>query len=479
MAQAGSRMAAARLRPSRRAFAAVARIAQPLPSTHPHLLAPGELTPGVPASEYAARRLALAAALPEGAIAVFPSAPPAYMGHDVPHPYHQNTDFFWLTGFLEPSSLVACSKREGEPRWHMFVRPTSKAEEVWDGPRAGLAGAAEHFLPEGDVHATATAGKVLAQEVARGASALYYDSAANEKLDLQLSALRAACAEARLTPRSSARITHRLRLHKSAREQELMRRSASMCAAAFGSVMRGSVGAADRGLGEGTLAAHFEFEVKMRGAERLAYPCVVAGGPNAVALHYMHNDALLQPGQLLLMDAGCSFHGYCSDLTRTWPLSGRYSDAQRAVYEAVLDVNRQCIAACRADGSTSLSSLHRLSLRLTFRHLVALGIISPDDSSGASRCQRYYPHAIGHWLGLDVHDTPAVETSVPLEPGMVITIEPGLYFPLDDPAIPEWCRGIGIRVEDDVLVTDGDPLVLTAAAPKEVADVESALLDGI
>jgi len=287
-------------------------------------------------------------------------------------------------------------------------------------------------------------------------------------------------AEPKLATTPPDRFVQPLRLRKSAAEVALMRRSAIVCADAMNDTIRASAGAAARGLSEGVLAATFEFGVRLGGAERLAYPCVVAGGANAVTLHYMHNDAVLRPNEMLLMDAGASLHGYCSDLTRTWPLGGRYSAAQRALYEAVLDVNERIIDACVADGKTSLNSLHRLSLQWTYEHLVSMGLLNRNDRQSYARCQRYYPHAIGHWLGLDVHDTPAVTSSTVLEPGMVVTVEPGLYFPVDDPQLPDWCKGIGIRIEDDVLVcADGaPPEVLTARAPKRPDEVEALMQGG-
>ena len=270
-----------------------------------------------------------------------------------------------------------------------------------------------------------------------------------------------------ISTRNPRLLAERLRVKKSAAEQSLMRQSAELSAKSFGAVMRASRHAARRGLSEAVLAAQFEFECRVGGAERLAYPSVVAGGENATVLHYMHNDATLADGSLMLMDAGASLHGYSSDITRTWPLSGRFSAAQRDLYAAVLDVNLRVIAACQADGTTSLNSLHRLSMQYTFENLVSLGVLKRDDPQAFARCQRWYPHAIGHWLGLDVHDTPSVSSSAPLEPGMVVTVEPGLYFGAEDSDAPSWCRGIGIRIEDDVLITAAAGEVLSGSVPKE------------
>ena len=270
-------------------------------------------------------------------------------------------------------------------------------------------------------------------------------------------------------------LAEKLRLKKSAAEQSLMRQSAELSAKSHGSVMRASRRAAQRGLSEAVLSAQFEFECRVAGAERLAYPSVVAGGENATVLHYMHNDATLADGSLLLMDAGASLHGYSSDITRTWPLSGRFSAAQRDLYAAVLDVNERVILACQADGTTSLNSLHRLSVQYTFENLASLGVLKRDDPQAFARCQRWYPHAIGHWLGLDVHDTPSVSSSAPLEPGMVVTVEPGLYFGAEDGDAPAWCQGVGIRIEDDVLITAAAGEVLSCGVPKEPSAVEELM----
>ncbi|KAL1527028.1 hypothetical protein AB1Y20_015715 [Prymnesium parvum] len=467
-------------------------IAQPLAATHPHLMSAGETTPGVSADEYSARRRALAEALPPGGLALFPSAAPAYMSHDVQLPYYPDSDLFYLCGFAEQAALLACvapRAAAAPPRWLLFVRPSCAEEEVWDGARAGVDGARTHILPDGAVHPLEAAARVLCAEVSRGdVGALLCDEArrgdAGARRDARLAPVLAQVLEAcgaAAVPRLSARaLVHSLRVRKSAAERSLMAASAALCARAFGEVMRASVGAAARGATEGVLAAHFEFSARLEGAERLAYPCVVAGGENAVTLHYMHNNAVLSPGSMLLMDAGASYHSYCSDITRTWPLNGRFDAAQRALYEAVLDVNQRCIEAVRADGQTSLASLHATSVQLTLEHLISLGILRRDDRQAYAKCQRYYPHAIGHWLGLEVHDCPTVGSNQPLQEGMVITIEPGLYFPRDDPELPDWCKGIGIRIEDDVLVNapGTSATVLTHAAPKQPADIEEMLAAG-
>ena len=476
------------------------RCAQPTPPTHPHLLSTGEVTPGLSANEFAARRAKFAELLPPHTMALFPAAPRAYMSHDVPFPHHQDTDLLYLSGLQEHSSLLACVKPSADSaaaRWHLFVRPSSPAEEMWDGPRAGVAGAQSFFLSEGETHALGDASSVLAAELNSSSSSssgsssggpgstkpmqLMYAADRNPTIHAALRSTLIGAAQARGRPGIDAhtahRLVHRMRVHKSDAEIELMRRSGAVGADSMRSTMHASTRAAARGMTEAALAATFEFEIRLHGAERLAYPCVVAGGENAVTLHYMHNNCVMDQQSLLLMDAGSSLHGYCSDVTRTWPLGGKFSEGQAALYEAVLDVNERIIDACVADGRTSLNTLHRMSLQLMYEHLLRLGILQRDDPHAARKCQTYYPHAIGHWLGLDVHDTPSVESSVPLEPNMVVTVEPGLYIPADDESAPAWARGIGIRIEDDVLIKDagGPPEVLTRGAPKRVDEIEALL----
>jgi len=395
------------------------------------------------------------------------------MSHDVPYsPYVPHADMWYLCGFAEPFSAIACVKRRGgEAYWHLFVKPNCPEEELWEGALAGVQGAKDHILPEGSVHSISDSSAVLRAACEEEGIRLLLVDQVLGKNQMQLEATRSmldVAAARSLLVASPKPYVEQLRVRKSAAEAKLMQGSASAAAAAFRQTMAASRVLALGGVTEAALAATFEYECRLRGAERLAYPCVVASGDKAVTLHYMHNNKQLVPGELLLMDAGCSKHGYASDITRTWPLSGTYSQAQAALYAAVLDVNKKCINAV-AHGET-LTSLHHLSVRLTYEHLRDLNILQD-----ASRLQRYYPHAIGHWLGIDVHDTSCVPGSTPLRPGMVITIEPGLYFPSDDESVPAWCRGIGIRIEDDVLVNSDGVTVLTAHAPKEIDHVESAV----
>ncbi|EOD38478.1 hypothetical protein EMIHUDRAFT_224570 [Emiliania huxleyi CCMP1516] len=385
----------------------------------------------------------MASRLPRGSVALFAPAPLAYMSHDVPYPFQQAPDLHYLCGFAEPSCLLACVKRGGgdggrssgsgvdapdDAEWLLFA--------LWDGPRAGIDGARRHILPDGEVLKIGAAPTALlrildAMDASRGDTAirpgLLFDVDRNPQLTAALRPVLEWCKERQLRVTRAAAHVQPLRLLKSDAEAALMARAADATAEA------------------------------LRGCGRLAYPCVVASGVRACTLHYMHNNALLSPG---------SFGGYSADITRTWPLSGTFTPEQRDVYSAVLSVNEACIAAAKGDGGTSIASLHHLSLRLTHE-------------------------AGGHYLGLDVHDTPLASQSQPLLPGMAphplerfgglaLTVEPGLYFPPDDPQLPAWCRGIGVRIEDDIVIgSDGAARVLTTRAPKAVAEVEEAVRRGL
>eukprot|EP00854_Cymbomonas_tetramitiformis_P000857 gene857-1349_t len=248
----------------------------------------------------------------------------------------------------------------------------------------------------------------------------------------------------------------------SAEEVEVMRRSAELSAAAMSRCMAESHG----GVEENTLASIFEYDTRRGGAQRMAYPQVVAGGASANIIHYSRNDKAVLDGEMVLMDAGCEYYGYASDITRTWPVNGRFTSAQREVYEAVLDVHRQCLEAS-VEGGT-LRELHYLSVRTLSEALRQFGL----PHSGSSY-RRFYPHNLGHWLGLDTHDVAHVSLDRPMEPGVVLTVEPGLYIP-DADDIPKGLRGIGVRLEDDIVVTGKGPAdVLTKNVPLDPEDVEA------
>lgn len=258
-----------------------------------------------------------------------------------------------------------------------------------------------------------------------------------------------------------------LRWIKSPAERAALRHSAHAATRAIRSCIAATT--ADNTTSEADLAALFRFKCDLAGAERLAYPSVVASGADACTVHYGRNDKRLRRGDLLLMDAGCEVGGYASDVSRTWPVSGRFSPAQRVVYAHVLEVHQACIAACVA-GAT-LRDIHSLSVRMLSTALQDLGV-GRDANMVTGGYMPFYPHSVGHWLGLDTHDASSVAHDIPLEPGVVLTIEPGLYLAAG-PHVPPEFADIGIRIEDDVLIgADGRAEVLSAEAPTDIAAIE-------
>jgi Xaa-Pro aminopeptidase len=271
--------------------------------------------------------------------------------------------------------------------------------------------------------------------------------------------------------RSIAPEVHKLRVIKSEAEIRLMRMSASIAAQSFQEVLKRG----RPGMSELEIGARMEYECKQRGAERMAYPPVVGAGNRATILHYLANSHIASDGDLVLMDAGCEYHGYASDITRTWPINGRFTKAQRQLYEAVHRVQTSCIQ-CVKPGIT-LNQVNNTAEILLADELEKLNVVKKSIFSGQTKqaVHLLFPHHIGHYLGLDTHDTPTISRDTPLQPGMVITIEPGVYFAKQSSQLPEKFKGVGIRIEDDVLVTENGCEVLTSDISASVDEVERLL----
>jgi intermediate cleaving peptidase 55 len=220
------------------------------------------------------------------------------------------------------------------------------------------------------------------------------------------------------------------------------------------------------GMGEHEIQAYLEFKCKVRGADTMAYVPVVAGGANALVIHYVVNNAIVNDGELILCDAGAEFGGYCADITRTFPVNGKFSPAQREIYSAVLEANTLAVSRCRA-GGMSLDAIHNESVQNLYEAVCDIF----ERQITLKEMQSFYPHHIAHYLGLDVHDTFSISRDIPLKAGMVVTMEPGLYIPNDKEKYGEYA-GIGVRIEDDILITEGEPIVLSAGSPKEINEIE-------
>ncbi|XP_026201695.1 xaa-Pro aminopeptidase 3 [Anabas testudineus] len=453
-------------------------LGQPSPFTHPHLIKHGEVTPGLSQTEYELRRHRLAALIEAQADRFGPSAsssthvvlvlshPTRFMSNDIPYPFHQNQDFLYLSGILEPDSALVLYGKGRPDQAILFVPRRDPGRELWDGPRSGKDGAAALTGIE-RVHSTEELGVVL--KSLKG-TLLWYDSSQPAHPRLHKAHV-SPLLDAGPMPHSVRPLIHSLRALKSSAEVALMQEAGRITAEAFRKTMALSQGDVD----EAVLFAKFDFENRIHGANFLAYPPVVAGGNRANTLHYINNNQIIKAGEMVLLDGGCEYFGYVSDITRTWPVNGKFSPAQTELYEAVLEVQRSCLSLCSP--GVSLDHIYSNMLAQLGRQLKQLGIVKPgtNDADLLKAARRYCPHHVGHYLGMDVHDTPELSRSQPLQPGMAITIEPGLYIGEDNEQAPERFRGLGIRIEDDVVIQDkGGPLILSSGAPKTIADVEQA-----
>ena len=409
-----------------------------------------------------------------GGVLLLAAAPERVRTGDVLYPYRQDSDFDYVTGFPEPEA-VAVIAPDAPQRYLLFVRPRDPERELWVGHRAGPEGAVEQYGADA-AHPLDDLEKVLAPLLEK-APHVYHTVLRDDPLAGRLlgvirraQAGRPRAGSGPTAIREPGEILHEMRLHKDAGELARIRQAIAIACEAHREAMR----SARPGMLEYELEALIDFTFRRRGASGPAYPSIVASGPNATVLHYTSNDRPLGAEELILIDAGAEQAGYCADVTRTWPTGKRYSAPQRDLYEAVLAAQAAGIAAV-CPGVT-LEVVHTATLRVLVEALVRLGLLQGpvDEAIAKETYRRFYMHRTSHWLGRDVHDVGRYGIDGaprPLEPGMVFTVEPGLY--IADGGVPEAFRGIGIRIEDDVLVTATGHEVLSAAAPKGVAEIEA------
>ncbi|MEO0324816.1 MAG: aminopeptidase P N-terminal domain-containing protein [Myxococcota bacterium] len=426
---------------------------------------------------FAARRAAILERMGPG-VAVFPAAPVFVRNNDVEHSYRQDSDFYYLTGFDEPESVLVLTNRHAEHRMVLFVRPRDPEREVWDGARAGVEGAVADFgadaafpIEELQTHLPDYLGDAGRVHCAIGRGHPF-----DGELFHALHAVRRRARQGVITPAEivdPGASLHRMRLIKGAEELAAMRSAAAVTAEAHRAGMR----VAAPGRHEYEVQAELERVFRQGGAERSAYDSIVGSGPNATVLHYRTNRRRMEAGDLCLVDAGCELHYYASDVTRTFPVSGRFTEPQRILYELVLAAQEASIAACVP--GKSLDDVHAASVDVLARGLRELGLVegSLEEVLEEEKYKAFYMHRTSHWLGMDVHDVGgyfADGAPIPMEPGVVLTVEPGLYIAPDAEVDARW-RGIGIRIEDDVVVrAEGPPENLSADVPKTVAEVEAA-----
>lgn len=425
------------------------------------------------AEHHAQRRRRLMACLPPGAAVLVPGAQLQPRSRDTEYPFRQDSDFHYLTGFPEPDALLILLPGREEGEAVLFCRDRDPAIEIWTGRRVGAAGAvAEYGVDQAFENAERECRLPL---LLNGRDGWYLALDDEDALSLATS-LRSELASRRdaqppVVLGDINRLLHEQRLIKDDAEVRLLRHAARISAQAH----RRAMASARPALMEYQLQAELEHEFRWHGASGASYDTIVAGGANACVLHYIENSAPLHDGELVLIDAGAEYQLYAGDITRTFPINGRFSAPQRALYEVVLAAQLAALDAVRP--GASLLGIHELVRRHLTEGLIALGLLEGEleDCLDSDACRRFYPHATSHWLGLDVHDVGArLQDGEPrsLAPGMVLTVEPGLYIP-DSADISADYRGIGIRIEDDVVVTEDGAEVLSGDAPKQVADIEA------
>ena len=431
---------------------------------------------------HAARRARLMELLGPRAALILSSAPERLRNGDTDYKFRQDSDVLYLTWFHEPGTTLVLRPGHAETPFVMFVRPRDPAAETWTGRRAGIEGAVRDY--GADVAFPVAELDAKLPEILMGAEELHFPFGREDALvSRALARLRAGERRGRRAPVRlvDARLSvHELRLVKSPDEVAVQRRAATITAEAHTAAMR----AARPGVNEGEIEALIDYTFRRRGGAGPGYPTIVGGGVNATILHYVENNAPLAAGQLLLVDAGCEVDGYTADVTRTFPVGGRFSEPQRRLYEAVLESQLAAIEAVKP-GAT-IDAIHEQVLVSLTRNLVALGILKTDANAQVQvqvdiaklvadgAYKPFYMHRTSHWLGMDVHDVGFYSeegVSRPLVPGMVLTIEPGLYVAPDADAPPEY-RGLGVRIEDDILVTPTGYDNLTIETPKSVAELE-------
>ena len=420
-------------------------------------------------------------------IAIIPAAREAVRSHDTNYRYRQNSDFFYLTGFEEPDAIAVIAP-SGEKKFTLFVRPRDPERAIWDGYRAGVEGAvndysADEAFPVGEFDAKLP-------ELLDGPTSLYYafghaNSELDEKVIRQLALMRETNRKPLEPPQTiidPTSILHEMRVFKSEAEVEIMQRAADIAAAAHVEAMQ----TARAGMKEYEVEAMLEASFRRQGAAGSSYTSIVGSGANATTLHYITNQDTLRDGDLLLVDAGAEYQGYASDITRTFPINGKFTGAQRDVYDLVLKTQMSCIDMVRP--GVRLEDLKTHSVEMLTEGMVELGLLKGETKKliEEKKYMQFYMHNLGHYLGIDVHDAGRYYfngESRPAETGMVMTIEPGLYISPDTSNIPEGFNqdvpakylGIGVRIEDDVLVTEKGARVLTHKVPKDAVEIEALM----
>lgn len=432
--------------------------------------------------EYQLRRKQLLQQIPQDSAVIISAAPEYLRNGDCPYLFRQDSDFYYLTGFPETDAVAVLLPEGEQGEYILFCQPHDELYETWNGPRVGQDGAEQHY--QADKSYSIENIDELMPGLLKNRSTIYFQNGKYKKVDEQIAKwVKDITAKVRAGINAPTQfinlgsILNEMRLCKKQSELEKLRHVANISANAHKRAMR----TCKPGMMEYELEAELIYEFNRHGCKDVAYTPIVGGGKNACVLHYINNDAKLNDGELVLIDAGAEYQHYASDITRTFPINGRFNKEQRLVYEAVLAAQLVCINAVKP--GLKYNELQQLSVRKITEGLVKINLLQGDIDKliETKAYQKFYMHNVSHWMGIDVHDVGSYKVAGEwreLQPGFVLTIEPGIYISENtDGVAPEWWN-IGIRIEDDVLVTETGHEVLTAAVPKTIEEIEALMAEG-
>ncbi len=417
-----------------------------------------------------------------GAALIVAAHPEQLRNDDVHHFYRQDSNMYYLTGFEEPESILML--RPGKnPESILFVRQKNMERETWDGFRYGPENAQKEFLLDATYPIEDFAAKSV--ELLKGYDEVYYRQFKNQDADrlvqnilLELKKVFGRTGYGLLTIKDADTFLGEFRLRKDEDDISNLRKACEISAEAHVAAMKFT----KPGVNERHIQGVLSYNFYMKGAARVGYPYIIASGNNATTLHYNFNDQVCKKGDLLLIDAGAEYNYYSGDITRTFPVSGQFSPAQAKVYQGILNIQKELIAYLKP--GIFFKDLHEMATQRLTDLMLELGLVSgrKEDVIKSNQHRKYYPHGVGHWLGMDVHDSGLYfikGEARPVEAGMTFTIEPGLYIPENDMSAPPELRGIGVRIEDDVVMTQNGCDVMTSGVPKEISEIEKIVGTGI
>ena len=440
-------------------------------------------------SEYRGRQSRFLDKIPQDSLVLIPTNPNSIRSNDVQYPFRASSYMLYLCGWTDPESVLMAKHTGNDWIVSLFVQPNDTTAEIWEGRRIGIEGASARW-PIDEAHSLAQMNEIVKAALTES-NGVYLIQKLNDDIDQIVDEAMTSKSRERNTygmgPISlvdPSSILDEMRMCKSEAEIEVMQKSANLASMAHSLAMKNT----QVGIGEWQIQAMIEGCFQSHGSQ-WSYPSIVGGGDNATILHYHSNSKAVNEGDLVLVDAGCEVDGYASDITRTWPVNGKFSDSQKEIYNLVLEAELAGIAACKVGVPWNAS--HKASMEVISKGLIELGILDcsldeamGDDLDGKTR--QFFMHGTSHSLGLDVHDVGVTKPGGEgdgrlLEEGMVLTVEPGLYFASwrEDIQVPERYSGIGIRIEDDVLITKDGPVVLTSNCPKKITEIEALVGSGL